>query len=482
MKRASLVLALLACAAQMLPVSAAAQSNCDNDSYSFVVYSDDYMTGPWSGFDLQILRKMYGLDPNIRMIFAAGDQEPISDAREAIDEQLAGHLNCGEPEYPFFPAMGNHNYDEDTGMTWYRTTYANNWANAPETSRLAKQLPSISNFRRGPTQVLTPSGLRAVWDGTIYSFDFKNAHFVILNDFEQAGAPQPDINYGVWDVNGPNVSDPTNSQLDWLADDLARTDKPLKFVISHVGNVAAWYAMDNSMTPQCDMRSEHQTYTQDDPNSPFHTKELAAVLARFPGVVSFRGHDHCPSRHIVDANNLKVFERSYWDAYQDTQRPFGDTSLWQNLMGPGRFWQVDDGSAYNDAGFFTLTKVTPFTVTIETYRWNTTNGPLILWDSFSIPLPDAPPDTDAPSVPTNVGGTALSPSQIRVTWNASTDNVGVTAYTIARDGQQVGTASGTFFVDTGLSPSTTYNYTVTAADKAGNTSAPSAPGAVDHGS
>ena len=478
MKRTNLALLLLAAAISVFPVPTAAQTLCAGDSYSFVVYSDDYMTGTWGGFDLQILRKSFGLDPNVRMIFAAGDTTPIRDARDAIDADMSTHLNCAEPEFPFFPAMGNHNYDDDTSISWFTSTYANDWATAPEASRLAKQLPGITNFRRGPLAVLTPTGTAGVWNGTIYSFDFKNAHFVMLNNFEQAGAPQPDANYGVWDVNGPNVSDPANSQLDWLRDDLARTTKPLKFIFSHVGNVAAWYAMDDSMTVGCGQWSEHQAYTQSDPNSPFHTRELAAVLAQQTGVTIFRGHDHCPSRHIVDANDLKIFERSYYDAYRDTQRPFGDPSLWQNLMGPGRFWQVDDGSAYNSEGFFTLVKVNSYVVTLETYRWDQANGPLTLWDSFTIQVPGAPPDKVAPSVPTNVGGAASSPSQITVTWSASTDNVGVTGYSIYRDGQLVGTATATFFADSALASNTAYSYTVLAFDQAGNKSDPSAPGSV----
>jgi len=85
------------------------------------------------------------------------------------------------------------------------------------------------------------------------------------------------------------------------------------------------------------------------------------------------------------------------------------------------------------------------------------------------------PDTTAPTVPTNVSATAVSTSQISVTWNASTDNVGVTGYAVYRDGAQVGTSAQPGYQDTGLSPNTTHSYTVAAYDAAGNTSAQSAP-------
>jgi len=39
-------------------------------------------------------------------------------------------------------------------------------------------------------------------------------------------------------------------------------------------------------------------------------------------------------------------------------------------------------------------------------------------------------DTTAPSVPTGLVGTAMSSSQINLSWAASTDNVGVTGYNV----------------------------------------------------
>ncbi len=84
-------------------------------------------------------------------------------------------------------------------------------------------------------------------------------------------------------------------------------------------------------------------------------------------------------------------------------------------------------------------------------------------------------DTQAPSVPTNLNATAVSGSQIDLTWTASTDDVGVTGYTIFRDGAPiVPNVTTTTFQDTGLNSSTPYTYTVLAFDAAGNNSAQSA--------
>src|SRR4029077_6352266 len=46
----------------------------------------------------------------------------------------------------------------------------------------------------------------------------------------------------------------------------------------------------------------------------------------------------------------------------------------------------------------------------------------------SAPVTVTKADTVAPSVPGGLTGTALSGTQVRLTWNASTDNVAVTGY------------------------------------------------------
>ncbi|HUO50194.1 MAG TPA: fibronectin type III domain-containing protein, partial [Candidatus Paceibacterota bacterium] len=84
-----------------------------------------------------------------------------------------------------------------------------------------------------------------------------------------------------------------------------------------------------------------------------------------------------------------------------------------------------------------------------------------------------PADTQAPTTPTNLSATAVSSSQINLSWTASTDNVGVTSYTIYRNGTQIGTSATNSYNDSGLSASTQYSYTVSASDAAGNTSSQS---------
>jgi chitodextrinase len=86
-------------------------------------------------------------------------------------------------------------------------------------------------------------------------------------------------------------------------------------------------------------------------------------------------------------------------------------------------------------------------------------------------------DTTPPTSPSNVVATAVTQSEVDVTWTAATDNQSVAGYDIARDGVVVATVGGgaSSFADTSVAPSTTYAYTVRAFDGAGNRSAYSLP-------
>lgn len=90
-------------------------------------------------------------------------------------------------------------------------------------------------------------------------------------------------------------------------------------------------------------------------------------------------------------------------------------------------------------------------------------------------LPPAP-DTEAPAAPTGVVVVPLSTASAELSWQDATDDRGVTAYRVLRDGIEV--ASGltdTQFIDTALAAASSHSYTVRAEDEAGNLSLASAP-------
>lgn len=92
-----------------------------------------------------------------------------------------------------------------------------------------------------------------------------------------------------------------------------------------------------------------------------------------------------------------------------------------------------------------------------------------------------PPDTEAPATPSGLSTSAVG-GDVTVAWDASTDNVGVTGYTVFRgtdsgfvadSSSKVADVTGTSHTDSGLAAGT-YYYKVTAVDAAGNVSAASA--------
>ncbi len=80
-------------------------------------------------------------------------------------------------------------------------------------------------------------------------------------------------------------------------------------------------------------------------------------------------------------------------------------------------------------------------------------------------------DTASPSVPTDLVSSNIAATTATLSWSASTDDIGVTAYEVYRNNSlQATVATGTSYAITGLTAGTTYNYTITAKDAAGNTS------------
>ncbi len=84
-----------------------------------------------------------------------------------------------------------------------------------------------------------------------------------------------------------------------------------------------------------------------------------------------------------------------------------------------------------------------------------------------------PADTQPPTAPANVKLTATSPTTVQATWDPSTDDTGVTGYTVSRNGTAIGTVTSPSFTDITAQPATSYSYSVTASDAAGNVSAAS---------
>jgi chitodextrinase len=80
------------------------------------------------------------------------------------------------------------------------------------------------------------------------------------------------------------------------------------------------------------------------------------------------------------------------------------------------------------------------------------------------------PDTSPPSTPKSFAASNATQTDLKLTWGASTDDVGVTGYDVFRNGSKVGSAAATSSSQSGLTCGTSYAFAVDAYDAAGNTS------------
>ncbi len=90
--------------------------------------------------------------------------------------------------------------------------------------------------------------------------------------------------------------------------------------------------------------------------------------------------------------------------------------------------------------------------------------------NFEITKGDTNGDSEAPTAPTNLTASAITQTTVDLTWNAATDNVAVTAYQVYNGSTLIETVTTTAYQVTGLTPETTYDFSVKAVDAAGNAS------------
>ncbi len=91
-------------------------------------------------------------------------------------------------------------------------------------------------------------------------------------------------------------------------------------------------------------------------------------------------------------------------------------------------------------------------------------------EDYTINLGAGAPDTQAPTAPSSLAASNVTQTTLSLSWNASTDNVGVTGYDVFQGSTNLGSVTGTSANITGLSPATAYSFKVRAHDAAGNNS------------
>ncbi|GAA2097773.1 hypothetical protein GCM10009759_28170 [Kitasatospora saccharophila] len=194
------------------------------------------------------------------------------------------------------------------------------------------------------------------------------------------------------------------------------------------------------------------------------------------------------------AAQLAEFE-AYGPTSGDTQAPSAPTNLAYTQPEPGKIKLTWSAATDNTA-------VTGYEVYADGQLAASVDGTTLTWTdtrpaaatvTYTVRAKDAagnrsnpsapvtrtgedPGDTVKPSAPGNLAYTEPAAGQIKLTWDAATDNTAVTGYEVYADGQLKASTAATVRTWTDTQPATaTVTYTVRAKDAAGNRSDPSAP-------
>jgi chitodextrinase len=328
---------------------------------------------------------------------------------------------------PVFNVTGNHGFTNGK-------VQVDNWPEGNATST------SGGRYLMEPYSV---DGATGTYPSFWYAFDAGPARFYALT------AAWADSNFG--SSSGPYETDrdahwlTSSAEYQWLANDLAAHPNALKFAFWHY----PLYSESNSQPSDTFLQGGAGT--------------LQGLLNAHHVAIAFNGHAHGYHRFAPDAGGLVSYVFGNGGAALGSVRCREPSSRY--AIGAGGTHCGAAPAGLTDDRVFGFGKVTVdgSTVTVApTDQYGNT------YDVQTYTFPGNAPDTQPPTTPPGLTGTALGASSVRLSWSASTDNVGVTGYRVYRDGTLLTTVSGSTlaYTDATVAGSTTYTYEVAAVDAA----------------
>jgi len=351
---------------------------------------------------------------------------------------------------PMFPAIGNHGFVRNDSVHPYLANFPQATAVATSGGRYQSETYCCVD---GTSSTTAPSS----W----YAFDAGNARFYVLE------AAWTEANVGSatdYKVDADYHWSPTSAEYQWLDADLKAHPNAVKFAFFHYPLYSA-----NATEPS-------DTYLQG-------ANSLEGLLGANGVAVAFNGHAHIYERNRAAAGGVISYVTGGAGGKLEPVSRCSNT-----LIAYAIGWSYSSANHGSKCG-----SATPPTTIDQVFHFLlvTVDGNTVtvtptdeLGRTFDVQTytvgGGSTGDTDAPTTPGNVTASADSATSATVQWSTSTDNVGVAGYRVQRGSTTVGTVGPTVtsFTNTGLTPATTYSYTVEAFDAAGNTSAPSAAASV----
>jgi hypothetical protein len=341
---------------------------------------------------------------------------------------------------PYFPAVGNHNPN---------STFLHNW---PQPKAVA-----ASNGRYQLDTYCCVNGTQSKdYASAWYAFDAGGARFYVLQTAWHAG----NLGEGTQYKNDYDTHwTPTSAEYRWLEADLAaHASTPLKFAFFHY----PLYSDQSSQTSNAFLHG---------------AGSLEGLLSRNGVDIAFNGHAHVYQRNLKPhAGGLVSYVTGGGGASLTSIGSSGCSET--DAYGIGWKGSTSTGAACGAAPTPTRTDQVHHFLLVKVDGTRVTVTPTnAAGDTFDIATYQFAADgAGPPTPPGGVTATAVSTSQVNLSWQPSADDIGVNSYTIYRGGTKLATVPGwrTTYADRGLAPSTTHTYRVEATDGNGNTSTQSA--------
>jgi fibronectin type 3 domain-containing protein len=322
---------------------------------------------------------------------------------------------------------------------------------------------SAASSSGGYSMVSYPSSVDGITPGsfptTNYAFSTGGVRFYMLDaawgnsNTGTATGGACGANCAIYQVDHDAHWTPTSAEYQWLTQDLAAHSGGLKLAFFHFP-----------------LYTDNATQTTDAylDNTPGSTGSLEQLLHDNGVRLAFTGHAHIYERNIATPGGVTSYVTGGGGGQAEPVSHCSATDAYALGWSYGSSAGSACGAAArptSDGQVYHFLKVTVNGSAVTVTPVNSQG------QSFDAQTYNFAADSTAPSAPGSLAYTQLASGQDQLTWTAATDNTGVTAYDIYRNGIFLATVDPTVtsYTDSTVATGVRNTYRVAARDLAGNT-------------